>query len=135
MALAQFLGGTWKITPQGGALTVIGGVYGCSFAGGGSDKDDITVADDTVTQIRRGLVNSSSFTLKVRRNLQNVGQIALLSMWTLNKTGVLLWTFPNTAGTATFNVYVQSVPNTVALGSHLISDIVFKVNGAPIFAD
>jgi hypothetical protein len=129
MALAKFIGSTWTITPSGGALTAIGGVYGCSLQGGSADIDDITVAADTVQRIRLGLGDTGTFTLNVRRKFDDVGQAALLTMWTAGNSGVLVWTLPEGAGTLTMTVLVESMPNTVALGSHVQSAITLRVTG------
>lgn len=129
MAIAKFIGSTYQITPSGGALTTIGGVYSCSLQAGSSDIDDITVAADTVQRIRLGLGDSGTFTINVRRNFDDAGQAALLTMWANNTVGTLLWTLPGAAGTLSMQVYVQSMPNSVALGSHVQSAITFKITG------
>lgn len=130
MGIAKFIGSTYSITPSGGSLTAIGGVESWQIQSGGADIDDITVAADSIQQLRRGLSDAGSVTLNVVRKFADVGQAALVTMRNAGNTGVLVITPANTGGTITCTVMVEHIPFNIAIGGHATSGITLRITGA-----
>ena len=112
-------------------LRIVGGVVSVTYGGGTAASIDITSLADTQKTFRQGLADRGNVTLELVTNLNDAGQIELLTAMEAQDTGIMSITYASgTLDSDIFNAFVVSIENNGTVDGKVMSTVVLKISGS-----
>lgn len=108
MAVLDAQGATFTIQNSGGTPITVGGVVSFSGFDGEATEIDITTLASTAKEFRQGLQDFGGFTLELKRDPSDAGQVEMLSAKAAQATRECVLTLAS-GDVATFDAFVKSV--------------------------
>lgn len=114
-------------------FTKINGIKSFSGLDGAPSELDTTDLDSTAMEYIAGLIDEGKFGYEAKRLNTDAGQLAVRAARASGAVKTLKLTFPD-AGTATFSVFVKSVPATGGVNAVLMGSVDMKITGPVVYA-
>ena len=110
----------------------VGGLISISGIGSGSATEiDVTTFASSAKEFKQGLRDFGSISIELRRNHDDIGQVAMFTAMGTQSTEEVIITLPaSTANVATFNGFVQSISTDLKADGAVTGTAVIRITGA-----
>ena len=116
--------------------SAVGGLMSISGIGSGSATEiDVTTFASTAKEFVQGLRDFGSVSIELRRNQDDVGQVAMFNAMATQTTAEVIITLPaSTANVATFQGFVQSISTDLQADGAVTGTAVIRITGAVVWS-
>lgn len=132
MAVLDAQGATFTFDNAGGTPVAVGGIVSFSGFDGEATEIDITTLASTAKEFRQGLQDFGSFTIELRRDPSDAGQVEMLSAKALQATRECILTLPS-GDIATFDAFVKSLSTEGGVDDVVNGTASLRVTGAVVW--